>query len=289
MAATHGFDAGRLDRVKSLQDPTLEGAVPTYYTPGYERHARSLQQFMSDELAFYRRELHVELPLSLAVLDKKQWAQTERQLPYPMPSVTGDPAVAMMPANWADAAGVFPKETDVDPAVVKSVDARGISWVQANAQAGDLIGGHELGHAIIDAYGIVPGTRWLNEMLASYVLYCYVERERRDLLWLFDVVQAGNGRPQRYVSLDDFESLYMTILTAHGDNYSWYQGQFFDRIKQVYAQRGLEFLSEVRAAFPPGEAKFASLGNAETLRRLDRIDPGFSAWARWMSARPQLH
>ncbi len=34
-----------------------------------------------------------------------------------------------------------------------------------------IFGGHELGHAILDAYGINPGTRWLNELVASYVLY----------------------------------------------------------------------------------------------------------------------
>jgi len=43
----------------------------------------------------------------------------------------------------------------------------------------------------------------------------------------------------------------MQILTgaSPSDNYGWYQGQFFDQVEKVYAQKGSGFLKEVRAAF----------------------------------------
>jgi len=284
------FEAGRLERVKALGGPVIEGAVRTYYTPGYEKRARKLQRFVDGERTFVKKELGIDVPLSLAVLDPAQWKLVERQLPYSMPSVTGDPPVALVPADWPSAPqDIFAKESDAGPAVVEAVAAHGLSWNEANYQAYDLANGHELGHAVIDTYGIVPGTHWLNEMLASYVLYAFLQQERRDLLWLDQLMQAANpiNRPQRHVSLDDFEAQYMQILTTDGRNYGWYQGQFFGLVRKVYARKGIGFLLEVRAAFPEGEKWFA-LGNAETLRRLEDISPGFVAWARDMNALPRL-
>ena len=285
----HGFEAGRLPRVQALHDPFIDGTVPAYYTRGYQKHAQGLQHFLAGERAFVRKELGVDVPLSLAVLDQRQWKLVERQLPYPMPSVTGSPPVALMPADWAVVPDFFPRQSDADPTLVRAVLARGISWDEANHRADDLIGGHELGHAELAAYGIEPGTRWLNEMLASYVLYAYLQQERRDLLWLVPLMQAGNqtDRPQHHVSLEDFEAQYMQILTTDGENYSWYQGQFLEQVKKVYSRKGIAFLREVRTAFPRGEKAYAA-GNAETLRRLERIDPGFIAWAHSLETGPKL-
>jgi hypothetical protein len=282
------FDSGRLKRVKALHGPRLDGAVPTYYTPEYRQRAADLQRFVTAERGFAQRDLGVRVPLSLAVLDAAQWKAAERQLPYPMPSVTGDPPVALMPANWSDAEDFFPKDSAVEPKVQKEITAHGLSVREAEHRAGDLIGGHELGHAVIDAYGIEAGTRWLNELLASYVLYAYLQRERHELAWLIDVVQDGNrlNDPQHHVSLDDFESQYMEILANDGENYGWYQGQFLEQVKRLYADQGLKFLEQVRTSFPAVGAR-GLLGNTETLRRLEKIAPGFSAWAASLQTRPR--
>ncbi|MGC2032836.1 MAG: hypothetical protein WA642_22670 [Steroidobacteraceae bacterium] len=90
----------------------LEGSIPTYYTPGYEARARKLQTFFSDELHFAQRRMKFHLAVSLAVLDSAQYALTEHQMPYPTPSCTGDPPVAMMPVNCVGGPDVFPKEKD---------------------------------------------------------------------------------------------------------------------------------------------------------------------------------
>lgn len=278
------FEPGRADRVQALHDPRLPSNPQTYYTASHRRHARELQQFTAGELAFVRRELGVRLSLTLAVLDQKQWRLVEHQVPYPMPSVTGEPPVALLPASWAAADRVFPKEAEVNPEVLQLVGKHGLTWLPAVHRAFDLVGGHELGHAVVDAYGIVPGTHWLNEMLASYVLCAYLHQERPDLLWLVTVLNEASriDHPQRHTSLDDFELQYMAILTGDGDSYAWYQAQFIARLEQVYAHQGIGFLQQVRATFPDG-ARFA-LGNAQTLERLERIEPGFRAWAASLAA-----
>jgi hypothetical protein len=288
-AASAQFESGRLERVQALKTPRLEGVVPTYYTPGYQQRARALQRFVSAEMGFAQRRLGVKLPLSLAVLDKAQWSVAERQLPYPMPSVDGEPPVALMPADWSAAEDFFANESEVDAKTREELAAHHLAYRAAAHRSGDLIGGHELGHAVIDAYGIEAGTRWLNELLASYVLYAYLQSERRDLLWLIDIVQMSNrvNLPQHHVSLDDFESQYMDILAKDGENYGWYQGQFLEQVKRIYAQQGLEFLKQVRMAFPGGSSSRYQLGNAETLRRLEKFSPGFTAWAASLETRPR--
>jgi hypothetical protein len=284
------FDGGRLERVQALKAPRLDGVVPTYYTPGFEPRARQVQRFVTAEMGFAQRRLGVKLLLSLAVLDKAQWAAAEKQLPYPMPSVSGEPPVALMPADWSAAEDFFAKEAQIDPQTRQELAAHRLSWREASHRSGDLIGGHELGHAVIDAYGIQAGTRWLNELLASYVMYAYLQSERQDLLWLIDVVQANNrpNLPQHHVSLEDFESQYMEILANDGENYGWYEGQLLEQARRVYAQQGLEFLQRVRTAFPQGSSPRHQLGNAETLRRLEQFSPGFTAWAASLEARPKV-
>lgn len=285
------LESARLERVEALGNPMLKGSIPTYYTPGYEHRARALQTFFSSELQYIRRQIPLRLAVSLAVLDPAQYALTEHELPYPTPSCGGDPPVAMMPVNWIGGPDVLPREADASDAVRQAVIGHHLTWSEASNSAYDLWGGHELGHAILDAYGINPGTAWLNEMVASYVLYAYLASEHPQQVWLIDVLEVGGrpDQPQRFVSLDDLESRYLEIAVNDPRNYLWYQAQFFEQIKKVYRRKGVVFLTALRRAFPAGQYESAALGTEETLRRLDRIDPGFSAWARHLESMPRLN
>jgi hypothetical protein len=62
-----------------------------------------LQQFLKGELSFVQQKLRVSVPLLLAVVDERQWPLAEHELPYAMPSVHGDPPIALIAANWAAA------------------------------------------------------------------------------------------------------------------------------------------------------------------------------------------
>lgn len=281
---TEPFEQGRLARVKALDSPVILGDVPVYYTPGYAMRARNLQDFVRDELRFYQSTLKVKLKLTIAVLDKYQWSRAEQDLPYPMPSVSGDATpVALLAADWSQAPNFLAQRSDANSALLKTVAARKLAWDVAAAQAADLIGGHELGHTVIDAYGIVPGTHWLNEFLASYALYAYLAEKHPDKIWLLDLLETTNGHAQHHVSLDDFESGYARILSTDGANYAWYQGQFLALVRRMRARQGMRLFPRMREEFPGGGYAVSALGNAETLRRLDAIDPLFRSWSGTMA------
>jgi hypothetical protein len=284
------FGADRAQRIHALHNPCLEGRIVTCYTSGYRYRAVSLQHFLTGELSFVQQKLRISVPLSLAVLDQRQWPLAELELPYAMPSVHGEPPIALVAANWAAAKDFYPSAEEAEnPAVLLEIAQHRLTWDQANAQAGDLLSAHELGHAVIDAYGIVPGSHWLDEFLASYVWYGYVSERHPEQLWLFDVIQAGNQlmRPQRFVTLTELDKNYRVIVESdvQTNNYGWYQGQLIERVRQIYPMRGFDFLKEIRAAFPAGEAP--QLGSDEALRRVERIDPTFSDWAKELATKPR--
>jgi hypothetical protein len=126
----------RAQQIHALHNPCLNGRIVTCYTPGYRTRAVSLQQFLTGELAFVRQSLGIPVPLMLAVLDERQWPLAEPQLPYGMPSVHGDPPIALVAGNWAAAKNFYPKAEEIgNPAVLREVARHGLTWDQANAQA----------------------------------------------------------------------------------------------------------------------------------------------------------
>lgn len=286
------FGADRAGLVHALHNPCLTGRIVTCYTPGYRSRASALQQFLSGELSFVRLQLGISVTLALAVLDERQWPLAEHGLPYAMPSVHGEPPIALVAANWAAAKDFYPKaEAIQDPGVHQEIARHGLNWDQANAQVGDLLSAHELGHTAIDAYGIGPGSHWLDELLASYVWYGYITKRHPEKLWLFDVLQAGNEleRPQRFVTLDELDKNYKVIVESDmkTNNYGWCQGQLIEQVRRIYPVRGMAFLKQVRVAFPADNAP--QLGSGEALRRMKRIDPSFDDWAKALAGKSRTH
>jgi hypothetical protein len=159
-APSADFGADRAQHIQALHDPCLKGRIVTCYTPGYRTRAVSLQQFLTGELSFVQQRLKISVPLVLAVLDERQWPLAEHELPYAMPSVHGEPPIALVAANWAAAKDFYPKVEEAgNPALLPEIARHGLTWDQANAQTGDLLSAHELGHAVIDAYDINPSRR----------------------------------------------------------------------------------------------------------------------------------
>lgn len=279
----------RLETVVALNDPFLPGQVRTYYTPGFEKRAKAVQDFLTDERDFYSKELGIHLDLTVAVLDAKQWEQLNILDPYGVPTVTDfPPYVALLPANWSEnRLGMLPAETEADPALVKQVKAAGAVWSQTFYRGFDAIIGHEFGHAAARTYGIKPPTHWFDEFLATYFEIAFIRHRHPEFVFpvqTFFAINRGYSHP--YTSLNDFESRY-PISDSSPTNYGWYQAMFEQRIEQVYAQQGIDFLKQVRTLFPTN-SNAAPLSKAEVLAKLDGICPGFTEWAQSLESTASL-
>lgn len=277
----------RLESVLALKDPFLSGEVRTYYTPGYESRARAVQGFLADERAFYLEELGIHLDLTVAVLDAKQWERLNILDPYGVPTVTDfPPYLALLPANWSENhLGMLPAESQADPNLVKQVHAAGAVWSESFYRGFDAIIGHEFGHAAARTYGIKPPAHWFDEFLATYFEIAFIRQRDPELAFPVQTFFAINrGYPHRYTSLTDFEARY-PISDTDPPNYGWYQAKFEQRIEQVYALKGIEFLKQVRVVFP-ADSNAAPLSKDELLGKLDGICPGFTEWAHSLESTP---
>jgi len=145
----------------------------------------------------------------------------------------------------------------------------------------DLIGFHELGHKLTDNFGINPPNRWLYEFIASYWSYAYISERRPEWKAVFDLLGRPSEVRPRNTSLEDFERLYSGV-----DDYGWYQGMFESRIREIYPELGLKFLSDLKRSFPqsgdsrtPNGPPKTKMTPAQLLEQLEKIAPGFQKWA----------
>jgi hypothetical protein len=269
-----------MESIHALGLPKLSGgSLPVYFSAGKEVRARKLQAFVEGERNFYRAKLGVSLDdLVLAVLNPRQWESVSAPLPYGMPSVEGHPRVIVMPADWDQVTAMpLPRDWEASPSLRKRAKATGMTWKALIHLGADGIGAHELGHVIIEDYGIDAQTHWFNEFLASYIGDVYVVEEQPQdveanrIFW-----RASLEWPHAHTTLADFDAQYDEIMQNDPRNYGWYQCAFDQRVIAVHKREGLEFLTKIKAAFPLGGPR---LTEAQVLEKLEAIDPGWKAWA----------
>ncbi len=270
----------RMEAVQKLKLARLPGdSLPTYYSAGAEARARYFQALIAGERDFYRAALHVPLSdLNLAVLSPVDWSPVDIYNPYGMPSVQGHPRVIAMPSDWNKVAIIpVPAVADLSPELQAEVRATRKPIADLVHTGSDSIGTHELGHAIVEDYGIGWTTHWFNEFLASYLGNVYIEEERPadraadHIFW-----QVALGWPHPHTSLDYFETHYDELSEQMPQNYGWYQCAFDQRVLAVHAKEGVGFLPKVKAAFPKDGTQLTS---TQVLDKLESITPGWKQWA----------
>lgn len=279
-------ESNRADAIKSLGLASIPGRMPTYYSPHSEARAKYLQDLLGGEIAYYADQFHIPLStVTMAVLDAQQWPKVAGDDPYGMPSVGGTkPAVFVMPASWDGVTWmVVPKREEVPPTMLRQALANGRRWDQVKFEGCDGIGTHEIGHTIIRQLGIDPQTKWFNEFLASFVGYAYLKARfpaqalSNEIFWT-----VGLGKsPHPFTRLDDFESKYDQLQQEYPGNYGWYQLALDQRVIEIYAQSGIDYLREIEKEFPTGPA---TLDSAQVLDKLEKISPGWKKWALHLEA-----
>ena len=164
--------------------------------------------------------------------------------------------------------------------VVKAVETSQRPFAAHVAEMVDLIGYHELGHLYVAELGITPHNRWFSEMLASYFAYAFIAERQPSLATTWQIVSLSDSHTMpKYRSLADFERLYADVGP---DNYVWYQDRFSERIFAVFPIQGVDFLRKVKDAFS-GQAN-EKLALDQVLDRVEKIQPGFKAWAESLVA-----
>jgi hypothetical protein len=240
--------------VQSLNLPVSKGKITIYYANGYEKRAAEVRPLVEEMMAFYEKKLKIKQDFSVAILTKEQWTKSLPPfLPYGLPFVRNN--IAFLPAtnDGAVTTGAIALKSSATPALLKKIKQTGYDFESAAMKFTDLIGLHELGHVYTLAYGIKPPTRWLNEFLASYFAYAFLQAKHPKLATLMQAMGSdayGNAVNPKYTTLEDFERLYSNVGV---DNYSWFQGKFLQKGSQIYDAQKLKFLEAIKKAFPADE------------------------------------
>lgn len=265
-------------RAQQLGLESLPGRVPSYYSSGARERAAALQKMLQEAIAFFEERIGVAPDLALAVLSEADWA-TLRPLPYGIPWASSSPYVAVLPADL-ERSVIVRSLSDIrekaSAGTLRAMTDAGLPVAQAAYRLNDLIGYHEVGHAVIDAHGLTQTQHWLNEMLATFAAYAFMRERHPELARAWDALMRFNVEAYRpeFRSLDLFEKRYDDMPQ---ETYGWFQGMFHTRLAEVYANRGLEFLKDLRAAGLVAGAQYDTA--SELITRLEKISPGFQRWA----------
>ncbi|MCL6274938.1 hypothetical protein M3P19_13030 [Muricauda sp. 2012CJ35-5] len=153
----------------------------------------------------------------------------------------------------------------------------------------DALSLHELGH-LYQFYrtGKYSQRKWLNELFGNL---CQVGAARSlDSEMVFnrmDVLQSVMSKGKqwdnlKFKTLSQFENDYFTIMQA-GQNYGWYQTQFFFRAKKLHELFGDTILNQFRNFLMETSPEVAGELDDETLQKLirERFGNDFFEIVQW--------
>jgi hypothetical protein len=272
-----------VERLREIGIEPAGGAVPAYASAGHEARGQALGADVAAALDFLEASFGVRPPVVVAVLHADDWGRVT-PAPYGLPHFhQGAPNVVVLGATHENEAAedLRGRHDHASAEDRQRVRRAGLSWDEASGRLLDLVAYHELGHLYTHALGIAPHRRWFSEMLATYFGYAFMRSERpEDTLVWEGVLGALASSPQpAHTSLADFEELYVRVGVP---NYQDYQAAFHTRVAEVYDAQGLGFIERVREALPAGSGE--RLSTDALLARLERIQPGFQAWAEGLGS-----
>ncbi|MDO9094685.1 MAG: hypothetical protein Q7U99_18855 [Rubrivivax sp.] len=268
-----------LEKVRAASLACMDDGLPVFFPVGSESRAREVRALMAEATAYLDRRLGVKADVTLAVLDRARWEALITWQPYGIPGVAGRPPVVFMPATDDGAAtqDALAIEARVDPRVKHDLGKVGLTYEEAARRYVDLVALHELGHVYINRLGIWPNSRWLNELLATYVGYAYMRERRPESAALWTAMlnaYLSAIRPERS-SLAEFDQKYFGVGPQM---YVWYQAQFQQLVQRVYDIHGLAVLNAMREAFSTPSSE--PLEPAAIANRLKPFFPGLADWMR---------
>jgi len=268
LSVSAAYSQNELTAVRSLKVDSLKAGLTVYFTPGYTERAKYLAEILIEAKQYFKDSLGVEYDFHLAVLNEAQWNELKSPYPYGMPwNNATRPYVIFMPADTSHGAVVDDLSNFLERAAANKFV--------------DNIGFHEAGHTYVCEY-IYGGRfsdpeipfRWFDEMMANYFCYAFLRTNypaMADILYEV-ATRSYNTTEFTYTTLQQFEEHYFEIPPS---NYHWYQTTFIKRVIDVYNEKGINFIREVREKISWDKKRTTE----ELLAELEAIVPGFLKWA----------
>jgi hypothetical protein len=281
-----------VDEIKDLELHSIPGEILTYYSEGKENRALELKTLLERASTMLGDSLNLEIKLTLAALNVKEWAQVIDK-PYGLPTLrTGackrgggsfpEPRyVAILPGGIDGALynGWIALEDSISTKTLQKLKEAGVGFEQGGKIMIDFVALHELGHAYHLKFGIKNYVNFFAEFMADYIAYAFLRstEERLDkkvLAVLSANIESITPVHSSFIEWENFQS------REHPPTEAWYNSVVTLKAAEIYEQRGFEFLHAIRIAFPEGEGQ---LKTETILARMDAIHPGILKWSNNIS------
>lgn len=245
-----------LTKLRKAGVPEASGPVPVFYPPSVKDRALALRNSLQTAQVWYTKELKLQLPIALVLLDPEMQEIISDRNPAPHHyTPKGDPGLILLP----------PPGNGPQPAGADREHAPG------GILQNEHVLFHEYGHMLAGSLNIAGGNAFVNELVANVFGIAYIQVNRPDLSWLLEDRRSGARTPPRYTSLADFDYLYSGVGLQ---NMYWFQWQL-ERLADflVRDQPLPRVVEKLQQAFPSNNPDKVSLDVIDA--RFEAVRPGF--------------
>lgn len=243
-----------IDRTKheGLYNINYSTSFGTYSTQEKPKGIKNTIKNLEEAKAYFDKILEEDLNFAVLFVDNKNWNTYAFSPPPGMPQALYQGNMVLGLGNSVMSMGARKRLLQVPDSKLGVLKQHFGEELNLDLFYRDALSLHELGH-LYQFYKTGKGTQrhWLNEFFGNL---CQVAASKnlssQDVFNQMDIYQlflldANQWGELNYKTLEQFEEHYFEILKK-GQNYGWYQTQFYLKAKTLYANFGDKFINDFR-------------------------------------------
>jgi hypothetical protein len=215
---------------------TINGKVPTYYSPGSKPIAREFQRTILAAVHYYEKKYCRSFNIKLAVLDSTQWLHD--LVPYGLVFYSDGWIVMNAGMDYHQFAKMYGLDANK---AAEELKKQKLGYDRFVFSVYKFYSVHELGHYFIDALSNAkPPDNWTNEFVPTYLAYEFFKKQKsNDLkpMEIFSSIHKDHYAP-KYSSIANFNKRYAAVGIP---NFIWYHSNFYFLVKSLYDCKGPGF------------------------------------------------
>lgn len=205
----------------------LNNTSQVYHSKGYDIRAKTMLDFLSEAIAFYKSEYpEVAAGVNFLILDKKDWVERYSEFPYGVPFFDGTDNIIIPSDKFTASAELGYEDLSTDHEISEYdkfiISVLGQSYIVLNRNLN------------------IPDL-WLRDFLAVYFAVSFFEVN--DFLW---DLNPDTSEKITYQKLDDYNQVYDKLTAT---NYYWYQAKYIELSRNLFELGGFQMLTEILEYF----------------------------------------
>jgi len=249
-----------------------ENNIKIHYSDDAESSAKDVIELLEEMSNYYENLFNVKPVLTVIHVNKTDYKNLFEK-PYGMPFVFGSEKEWYI--NMPSEEGLIVELIKEDYHSIHHPLEENYINNYANAFV-TLIGFHEIGHTYCYELGLDHVCHWFSEFMATYFAYCFMvdKSPKHAEIWMtINQVTLDANRQLKYVTLDEFDASYATMVEEVPSDYRWFQGMFNEKVDEIYKRYGILFIKNVLDTFKDKE-----IPSKVFKMNLIRIAPEFEDW-----------